>query len=40
MLSNPCGLGIDADRTIYVADCDNGRILLVDASGRVSTFGG
>lgn len=39
-LDSPCGIAIDASGNVYIADRDNHRIRMVNASGIISTFAG
>jgi len=39
-LQNPYSVAIDASGNIYIADVDNERIRMVDASGIITTFAG
>jgi hypothetical protein len=39
-LDGPSGVAVDADGNVYIADRNNNRIRVVDASGAIDTFAG
>src|SRR5205814_221238 len=39
-LDTPCGIAIDHTGVVYIADTNNGRVRIVDATANIGTFAG